>query len=137
MAFRTLDVEPLGPLIQVGVRVGAAFAAAGYGGAPHSYIALIDTGASSSAISPQVVNKVRPQLTGTAPVGRAGTNIIVNTHDIAIKFEHHLQPGTWFDMEAVEVAPATPGVDVLIGRDLLKRVTLLYDGLNGKLVLMY
>ena len=69
MAFRVLDVDPLGPLIQVGVWVGAVFAAAGYGGTPRAYSALIDTGASSTAISPRVVNEVRPQLTGNA--GRA------------------------------------------------------------------
>jgi len=137
MAFRVLDVDPLGPLIQVGVRVGVAFAAAGYGGTPRVYNALIDTGASSTGISPRVVNDVRPQLTGKAPVGRVGASLIVNAYDIGIKFEHYLQPGPWYDLEAVEVAPATPGVDVLIGRDMLKKVTLLYDGLNGKLVLMH
>jgi hypothetical protein len=34
-------------------------------------------------------------------------------------------------------APATPGNDVLIGQDLLLRLTLLYNGPLGKLVLMY
>ncbi len=32
---------------------------------------------------------------------------------------------------------ATPGVDVLIGKDLLLQLTLLYNGPLGKLVLMY
>ena len=63
--------------------------------------------------------------------------MIVNAYDIGIKFEHYLQPGTWYDLEAIEVAPVTPGVDVLIGRDVLKKVTMLYDGPNGKLVLMH
>jgi predicted aspartyl protease len=137
MAFRVLDVEPLGPLIQVGVRVGATFVGAGLGGAPRSYTGLIDTGASATAISPRIVNDVRPQLTGAAPVGRAGMDLVADRYEIGIKFEHHLQPGNWYDLQAVEIAPGMPGVDVLIGRDLLKKVTMLYDGPNGKLALMY
>lgn len=136
MAFRVLDVGPSGPLIQVGISVGVAFAQAGRGGAPRSYVALIDTGASGTAISPTVVHEVQPWLVGAVPVGRIGANQVAGTYDIRIKFEHHLQPGNWYDLEAVAVAPATPGVDVLIGRDLLQRVTMLYDGPNGKLVLI-
>jgi predicted aspartyl protease len=137
MALRVLDVDPLGPLIQVGVRVGTAFAAAGLGRAPHSYSALIDTGASSTAISPQVVSDIRPQRTGTAPVGRAGATTTADVHDIGIKFEHHLLPGSWYELAVVEVTPATPGVDVLIGRDLLEHVTLLYAGPDKKLVITF
>jgi hypothetical protein len=40
-------------------------------------------------------------------------------------------------LAVVEVTPATPGVDVLIGRDLLQEVTMLYDGPNKKLVFMF
>lgn len=135
MAFLILDVDPLGPLIQVGVRVGAAYTGAGLGGAPQTYTALIDTGASSTAIAPRVVNAVGPQRMGSTPVRSAGANLVALTYDIQIKFEQHTQPGAWYDLEAVEAAPATAGVDVLIGRDLLKKVTMLYDGANGKLAL--
>jgi len=137
MAFHVLDVEPSGPLIQVGIRVGPNFANAGHGGPPGSYNAMIDPGASNTAISPKVVNDVRPQLVGATPVGRAGAHVVADTFDIQVKFERHLQPGTWYVVEAVQVTPATPGVDVLIGRDLLQKVKLLYDGSAGKLVLMY
>jgi hypothetical protein len=136
MAFHVLDLAPSGPLIQVGVRVGAVFAAAGYGGPPRASAALLDTGASSTAISPRVVREVRPQLTGAAPLGRVGATSTVDVYDIGVKFVHHLQPGIWYELPAVEVAPANPGIDVLIGRDLLKHVTMLYDGTNGKVVLM-
>lgn len=137
MAFQVLDVEPLGPLVQVGVQVGAVFAAAGLGGAPRSYTALIDTGASLTAISPTVVNEVQPQRTGTAPVGRVGATSTAEVYDIRIKFEHHLQPGAWYDLSVVKVTPVTPGVDILIGRDLLKNVTMFYDGTNGKLYIIF
>jgi predicted aspartyl protease len=137
MAFQILDVDPLGPLIQIGVRVGTRFAAAGLGGAPKSYTALIDTGASSTAISPKVVSEVRPQLTGSTPIGRAGASLIADMYDVRIKFEHHRLPGTWYDLTVVEVSPANQGVDILIGRDLLKNATMLYDGSNGKLYIKF
>jgi len=58
-------------------------------------------------------------------------------YDIRLKFDSHLAPGRWFDLEAVETAPVTPGVHVLIGQDLLLMLTILYNGPLGKLVLMY
>jgi hypothetical protein len=137
MPLRVFDVGPAGALIQVGIRVGKAFAAVGLGGAPRSYVGLIDIGASRTAISPQVVAELQPRLLRPRHVVRPGTSFIADTYELQLKLDHHLQPGTWYDVEAVEVAPASPGVDVLIGRDLLKHVTLLYDGPNGKLVLMY
>lgn len=41
-----------------------------------------------------------------------------------------------FDLKVVETALATPGVDVLVGQDLLN-LTLVYNGSIGKLVQMY
>ncbi len=58
MALYVVNIGPPGPLIEVGIRVGAGYDAMGRGGAPHSYVALIDTGASRSAISPRVVADV-------------------------------------------------------------------------------
>jgi predicted aspartyl protease len=136
MAFFVLDVGPTGPLIQVGVSVGAKSAQAGLGGAPRSYTALIDTGASGSAISPKVVGEIQPKLVRRVPVERAGAKVVADVYAVRIKLAHHLQPGRWYELEAVEIAPASPGVNVLIGRDLLENTTLLYDGSNGKLVLM-
>jgi hypothetical protein len=107
-------------------------------GAPHSYAALIDTGASRSAISPRVVADVQPQRIADAALRRPGTAIdATHIYDIRLKLESHLSPGRWFDLAAVESAPATPGVDVLVGQDLLLQLTFLYNGPLGKLVLMY
>jgi len=138
MPLYVVDIGPPGPLIEVGIRVGAAYDAIGRGGAPHSYTALIDTEASCSAIRPRVVASVQPQRVGDAALERPGTATgSSHIYDIRMKFEGHLGPGRWFDLEAVETAPATPGVDVLIGQDLLMQLTLLYNGPLGKLVLMY
>jgi predicted aspartyl protease len=110
----------------------------GRGGAPRSYIALIDTGASTTTISPKVVAGIQPQDVGTATLSRVGVaSLTVIKYKIRLKFEGHLIPGRWFDLEVIEAAPVTPGVDVLIGQDLLKELTLLSNGPLGKLILMY
>ena len=71
-------------------------------------------------------------------MGRSGAALEVGyIFDIRLKYESHLAPGRWFDLMVVETTPATPGVDVLIGQDLLLQLTLLYNGPLGKLVLMY
>jgi predicted aspartyl protease len=138
MALHVIDIGPPGPLIQVGVRVGAAWENAGRGGAPRSYTALIDTGASITAISPKVVNEVQPQPGSHATLRRIATApLALNMHYVRVKSEDHLTPGRWFDLEAVETTPVTPGVDILIGQDLLLMLTLLYNGPLGKLVVMY
>jgi predicted aspartyl protease len=136
MAFRVIDVGSMGPLIQVGVSVGNNYAQAGLGGAPRSYAALIDTGASRSAISPKVVSEIRPELLESLSVRGPGAELATDAFFVRIQFAHHLEPGRWYELEVVEVAPATLGVDVLIGRDLLENITMLYDGSNGKLVLL-
>jgi len=43
----------------------------------------------------------------------------------------------WFDIVAVSVAPATPGIDVLIGQDILSELVLSPDGPRIRLLLMY
>jgi Retroviral aspartyl protease len=138
MALQVVDIGPLGPLIQVGIRAGTAFEAIGRGGAPHSYTALIDTGASRSTISRRVVVDVQPQSAGSTSLTRAGAApLTIKRYEIRLKFQSHLAPDRWFDLMVVETTPATPGVDVLIGQDLLLQLTLLYNGPLGKLVLMY
>jgi hypothetical protein len=137
MPLQVIDMGPLGPLIQVGIRVGAEFDALGRGGAPRSYYALIDTGASNTAISPKVVANVQPKRVGIKTLNRVGAaDAFGYMYDIRLKFESHVAPGRWFDFRAIETAPLTPGVDVLIGQDLLLNFILVYNGPLGKLVLM-
>ena len=81
---------------------------------------------------------MQPQPAGIRSLTRVGaTSLTLSMYEIRLKFEGHLSPGRWFDLRVVETAPATPGVDVLIGQDLLLQLTLLYNGPLGKLVLMY
>jgi hypothetical protein len=102
MALHVIDMGPAGALIQVGVRVGAAFEASGRGGAPGSYNALIDTRASTTAISPKVVADVQPQRLGSTTLRRVGAApLTITRYDVGLKFESHLMPGRWFDLKAI------------------------------------
>lgn len=81
---------------------------------------------------------MQPQPAGGLTLERAATApVLLATYKIRLKFEHHLAHGRWFDLKAVETNPATPGVDVLIGQDLLLNLTLVYNGPLGKLIMMY
>ena len=138
MAFHSYDVGDLGCLLQVGLRVGASYARVGKGGPPSSWIALVDTGATRTAISPAVARDLGPQSGDVTLIRRptAGPSRSL-TYDVELKFDGHLAIGRWFALEAVHSQPATPGVDVLIGMDLLSQLHLYLSGPGGKLVLSY
>jgi predicted aspartyl protease len=138
MAFHSYDVGKLGCLLQVGFKVGRTYARAGKGGPPSSWTALIDTGASMTSISPAIVRNLSPQPLKRAIIDRpdaeAESTLI---YAVELKFDGHLSPGRWFDLDVVAAQPATPGIDVLIGMDLLMQFHLYLSGPGGKLVLSY
>jgi hypothetical protein len=138
MAFHSYDVGELGCLIQVGLKVGVSYANAGKGGRPGSWTGLIDTGASNTAISDAVVRSLRPQKVGQGRIDRPGAKpqqALIYT--VQLKFDGYLSAGLWFELDVVHAQPATPGIDVLIGMDLLKQFHLYLSGPNEKLVLSY
>ena len=140
MAEHTTAIGPLGPLINVGIAVGIPYAMLGLGGPPGSYTALVDTGASLTAISPSVqrVLQAQAQAIGRRAVERPGAGAIFRpVLDLRLKFEGHLSGHRWFDLPAIEAKPATPGVDVLIGRDVLAQIVFTWDGPKGRFVLSY
>jgi hypothetical protein len=106
--------------------------------------ALVDTGANRTAIAPGRINFLGPQRVGKDVFIRPdGTRVLTNTYAVRLGFEPDLAdpdwPLTvrWFDVVAVSVAPATPGVDVLIGQDILSEIVLSWDGPRSRLLLMY
>ena len=138
MAIHSYDVGDLGCLLQVGLRVGHAYARVGRGGPPSSWTALIDTGATKTVISPAVVRDLGPQLVASAMLLRpeaAGKRVF--TYDVELKLDGHLSSGRWFELKVADTQPATPGIDILIGMDLLKQLHLYLSGPNGKLILSY
>ena len=133
-----ITVGTLGPIIQVGLNVGATQARLGFGGSPLSKNGLIDTGATRTAISDAVYQALQPTGSGTAPIQRPGVpQVIVSTYAVRLNFEGHLSGNLWFDLDVVVADPATPGIDVLIGMDVLSQLVLFYEGVNGTMILSY
>jgi predicted aspartyl protease len=138
MAFHSYDVSDLGCLVQIGLRVGTSYAKAGKGGPPSSWTALVDTGAMKTAISPAVVRNLGPRPGDSAAIRRPTSGVTRSLiYDVELKFDGYLSLGRWFEMEVVQAQPATPGIDVLIGMDLLMQFHLYLSGPGGKLVLSY
>lgn len=133
-----ISVGPLGPVIQVGLNVGIAQANDGTGGPPLSRAGLIDTGATFTAISEAVYQLLQPMASIPVTYGRPGTTQVnVWTYAVRLKFEGHVAPNPWFDLDVVVADPATPGIDVLIGMDLISQVVLFYEGANGTMIVTY
>jgi hypothetical protein len=108
-----ITVGPLGPLIEVGLNVGANQAASGFGGPPLSRTGLIDTRATRTAISDAVYRVLRPAASGSTLYRRPGmAQAAVATHSIRLNFEGHLSGNPWFELDILVADPATPGVEV-------------------------
>jgi hypothetical protein len=91
-----------------------------------------------TAISPNAVAALRPLKLGTQPVRRAGGRFTMHdTYDIRIRFGGHSAQGRWFNLEAVEIQPATAGVGVLIGLELLLKIDMVWLGPRKRLFLSF
>jgi hypothetical protein len=133
-----ITVGPLGALIQVGLNVGVTQALSGQGGPPLSRNGLIDTGATQTAISNAVHQVLHPAVSGSIPYQRPGVpQVVVPMYAIRLNFEGHLSGNPWFDLDVVVVNPATPGIDVLVGMDVLSQFVLFYEGANKTMILAY
>jgi hypothetical protein len=56
---------------------------------------------------------------------------------VVLEIEPHTGPGRTFTLEVLEEKPVTPGVEVLLGHDLLRKVLMIWDGPRDKLLLTY
>ena len=130
----SVPLLPAGAFLDVGV--GASKKLTSPANRPATWKALIDTGASMTVIGPSVVSTLKPQQIGYVPVSRAGgVTCFHGTYDVRIRFGGHTGPGRWYAVEAAEIQPATPDVDVLIGMDLLLKIYMVWNG-SGRLVLL-
>jgi predicted aspartyl protease len=120
----------LGP--QTDVRLDVGSSRAPWGGPPCSKKALIDTGATSTVISPSVRALLNPFSIGNARVQIPGGRVVwVDTYFINLKFGGHSAKGRSFALEVIEYQPSTPNVDVLIGMDVLIKIKMNWDGPRG------
>ncbi len=125
----------VGPQTDVGLDIGSSRAP--WGGSPCSKRALIDTGATSTVISPSVRALLNPLSIGHARVHIPGGGVVwVDTYFINLKFGGHAAKGRSFALEVIEFQPSTPDVDVLIGMDVLIKIKMSWDGPRGSVTLM-
>ncbi len=103
---------------------------------------LIDTGASISAISPRIANTLGLVPTGKATIKSATTgpaSHTCNLYDVALAF---LQPGLQthifgVTIPVIELDLGSPGIDAILGRDLLRQCLCVYDGKRGEPTLAF
>jgi predicted aspartyl protease len=100
---------------------------------PQSIVGIIDTGSSITVINPQVAETCGLRQTGTVPVAAVGSKPLARPEFAAsIRFPEHRLTG--FDTLRVVVCPlpAQEGIACLLGRDILERWRLSYDGRTGE-----
>jgi predicted aspartyl protease len=92
-------------------------------------VAVIDTGANHSAVSPEVVRSLGLEPMGAAEVSRVGVNGAV-IYMYPVRIEIHPTEGAFapFDLAAAGIKPNTLGADVILGLDVLRAFTFTYRG---------
>ena len=97
--------------------------------------ALIDTGASTTAISQKVIKKLRLVARGTAKVYTSNKDSeIRNEFDVALEFDTDAYIGI---LRVLDANLQDHSIDCLIGRDILERGILIYNGPEKKITLSF
>jgi hypothetical protein len=146
MPHLTVQFGAAGPLLDVLISVSAPRQAALQQAAqavpgPQIARALIDTGASMTAVDPAITTALALAPTGQTtihtPSTAAGQPHSCNTYDIHLTLSH---PALSFSITALPVIQSNlhhQGIQALIGRDVLANCLLVYDGRAGSYVLAF
>lgn len=146
MPHFTLQVLPNGPIVAAFVAVSvprrdALIAAGQVVPAPVRILALLDTGASGTAIDPSVLNTLALTPTGTTLVSSPTTGATpqtVNQYDVG--FVIPAPSGAPLFSQTLPVIAsellAAQGFHALIGRDILSQCVFVYNG-SGFFTLSY
>ncbi len=82
-----------------------------------------------SVISPRVARLVKPPEFGIQPVMLSGGRLALEpTYDIRLRIGGHQAGTDWRPLVVTGTTPATEGVDVIIGMDLILKIQ---GGWNG------
>jgi hypothetical protein len=127
-----------GPIVDVQISLPRALAARSQQqgqppGAGQTVRGLVDTGASISTVSDQVAAAVGLQAIASVPLGGVG-----GTSERPIFAAAVALPRYGISVDPIEIAGVTipmPGIDVLIGRDVLRALYLEYKGPEGAFAL--
>lgn len=98
---------------------------------PCSIQGLVDTGASTTAIDPSIIQNLGLQPTGSMPILTPSTGPTphqANTFDVSLIFPVANMTFTIGAIQVFESALSVQGIQALIGRDVLSYCLLVYDG---------
>jgi predicted aspartyl protease len=97
--------------------------------------ALIDTGAQTTAISQEIVEKLKLVSRGTAKIYTSAKNAeIRQEYDIALEFDHNAYIPV---LRVIGANLKDYSIDCLIGRDVLQHGTLIYKGKKNEFTLKF
>ena len=143
MPHVTLGLSPGGPLIDVWIGVSnpraLALKTAGQTPPPPKQVrALIDTGASCTAVDISIIQELSLVPTGTTSVQTPSTQKttphITNQYDVLLGVMYPHAPASRLILDTLPVIEsqfAHQGFHVLLGRDVLRSCLFLYNGQNG------
>lgn len=101
---------------------------------PTTILAILDTGASGSAIDKDIVNQLSLQYRGYAEIHTPSTGPNVDyrgVYDATVVIGEGLSPPLVATLPLIECEFASRGFYALIGRDILNRCVLTFDGPAG------
>ncbi len=143
MSHFTVMIGSDGPVIDLAVAVGGSWqrrlAAQGtIVSSPTTVRALVDTGSDLSVVHPQVLQQLGMRATGSVRIRRPGAGggfRLAALSDVQLSIGGLSPAPLWISTRVVCVAPSTPTVLALLGRDVLEHCTLFYNGPRGGLTL--
>ena len=104
---------------------------------------LVDTGASCTCVDPLFVASLQLIATGNVPMqtpSTAGVPVHCNQYDVSVYLPDSGTGGGGFYIGAlpvIETSFASLGIEGLIGRDIIDRCTMVYNGSAGMFTLAY
>lgn len=145
MPHLTLQITPLGPVMDVLVGVSRPRAAALTQAGqpipnPVAVRGLVDTGASCTCIDPGVLTSLNLTPTGSQPVhtpSTQGTPVNQLQYDVSLILPHPGISYSFHSLAVIQSQLAVQGIQGLIGRDVLDRCLLVYDGPLGAFTLAF
>lgn len=141
----TIPIGPHGPIIEfmVGLSLPRSMALKEAGlDAPNpiSLRGLIDTGASVTCIDPEALLPLSLVPTGTMPIvtpSTGNTPHLCNQYDVGIMIYHPEKQIFVFNMPIIESRLRSFGYDALVGRDVLEKCLLVYNGADATCTLSF
>lgn len=146
MPILNAQIDPDGPTVRIAVgasrpRIAALHRLGQAVPQPRLIRALLDTGASCTAIDSNVLRSLDLTPTGTVAIhtpSSSGSGHRCDQYDVSIVLinapDVHVMS---FTIPVIECDLTAQGIEALIGRDLLDRCLLIYNGPVGVLSLSY